>query len=184
MEVILLERIEKLGQVGEVVKVKNGYARNFLIPQGKVLRANNENKALFEAQKADIEKANNEKKTVAEKEAAKVEGKFVVLTRQAGEDGRLYGSVSAKDIAELVSKLGVEVKKGNVSLNEPIKYLGVYAQKVSLHPEVSVNVNINVARSEDEAKEAEKKFLNPVEEKNEEQAFEAPVEENTEAAAE
>ena len=173
MEVILLERVENLGNVGEIVKVKDGYARNFLIPQGKVLRANNENKALFETKKAEIEKANSDKKAAAEKDAKKISDKFVVLIRQAGEDGRLYGSVAARDISDLIKELGVEVSKSQVSLAEPIKYLGVYPQKVSLHAEVPVTVNVNVARSESEAKEAEKLFLNPPKEENNEEAAEA-----------
>jgi len=184
MEVILLERVEKLGNVGDVVNVKNGYARNFLVPQGKVLRATNENKAVFEAKRAEIEKENAKKREAAEKESKKVADKFVVILRQAGEDGRLYGSVSAKDISEAISEnLGLQLERGQIYLNHPIKNLGVYLEKVTLHPEVVVNVNVNVARTAEEAKEAEKEFLNPSKDEKKEDvavAEAAPVVEETE----
>lgn len=177
MEVILLESVEKLGNVGDVVNVKNGYARNFLIPQGKVLRATNENKKEFEARKAEIEKKNAEKREAAEKEAKKIEGKFVTIIRQAGEDGRLYGSVSSRDIAEGIVGLGFEVKRSQISLNQPIKYVGVHVEKLVLHAEVIVDINVNVARSEDEAEQAKKDFLNPKGSKQEEKTEEASKEE-------
>lgn len=165
MEVILIEPVDKLGLVGDVVKVKNGYARNYLIPQGKVLRSNAANKAIFEAKRADIEKENNVKKAAAEKEAAKVNGKFVVIIRQSGDDGRLYGSVAARDIAAATSDLGVEITRNQIPLDKPIKYIGVYPERVVLHPEVIVTLNVNVARSAEEAVEAEKEFLNPTKKK-------------------
>ena len=187
MEVILIERMQNLGQIGDKVEVKNGYARNFLIPQGKVLRATNENKAEFESRKDDIEKQNAEKRSVAEKEAKKISDKFVTLTRQAGDDGRLYGSVSARDVAEIVSSLGVEISRGQISLKQPIKYLGVYPETVALHPEVIVTVNVNVARNEDEAAEAKKEFLNPTKKEEEfvyEEVTEAPEAEASEESPE
>jgi len=173
MEVILLEPVNKLGNAGDIVEVKNGYARNFLIPQGKVLRANNENKAEFEARRAEIEKQNKEKQEVAEKECKKIDNKFVVIIRQAGEDGRLFGSVTAKDIAEALKELfKVEVKRNQVNLNKPIKSLGVYTEDVVIHGNVIAKVNINVSRSDDEAKEAEKEFLNPTKEEKKEASSE------------
>lgn len=175
MEVILLERTHKLGNVGDLVKVKNGYARNFLIPQAKALRATEENKIEFEAKRAQLEKESAEKKKEAEKLSAKLEGKFLVLIRQAGEDGRLYGSVSARDIAEVATKeAGTEVKRSQVAQFSPVKSLGVYAIKIALHSEVVVSVNVNVARSASEAEIAKKEFLNPAKTKaeNEESAEE------------
>ena len=162
MEVILLEPVNKLGNAGDIVEVKNGYARNFLILQGKVLRANNENKAEFEARRADIEKQNKVKQEAAEKEQAKINNKFVVVVRQAGEDGRLFGSVSAKDVADVLqAAYGVEVKRNQINLNKPIKSLGIFTEDVVIHGNVIAKVNINVARSEEEAKDAEKEFLSP-----------------------
>lgn len=162
MEVILLEHVEKLGSVGDCVNVKNGYARNFLLPRGKALRANNENKAIFEQQRASIEAENNKRKAEAEKQAQAINETFVLLIRQAGEDGRLYGSANARDIAGALAEAKiVEVTRNQVSLPDSIKYLGVYPVKISLHPEVSVQVNVNVARSEEEAEDAKKEFLNP-----------------------
>ena len=173
MEVILLEPVNKLGNAGDTVEVKNGYARNFLIPQGKVLRANNENKAEFEARRAEIEKENKVKQEAAEKEQAKINNKFIVVVRQAGEDGRLFGSVAAKDVAEsLKADYGVEVKRNQINLNKPIKYIGVFTEDVVIHGNVVAKVNVNVARSTDEAKEAEKEFLNPS--KKEEKKTEEP----------
>jgi large subunit ribosomal protein L9 len=152
MEVILLERVSKLGHMGEVVKVKEGYARNFLLPRGKALRANDANKAKFEAQRAGLEAKNAEARNGAESEAKKVDGKSFVIIRQAGESGQLYGSVSPRDIAEAASAAtGVAVNRNHVELLSPIKTIGVYTVAVALHPEVSVNVQVNVARSEDEA---------------------------------
>jgi large subunit ribosomal protein L9 len=152
MEVILLERVSKLGHMGEVVKVKEGYARNFLLPRGKALRANDANKAKFEAQRATLEAKNADARKGAEAEAKKVDGKSFVIIRQAGESGQLYGSVSPRDIAEAASAAtGVAVNRNHVELLNPIKTIGVYSVALALHPEVSVNVQVNVARSEDEA---------------------------------
>jgi len=152
MEVILLERVSKLGHMGEVVKVKEGYARNFLLPRGKALRANDANKAKFEAQRATLEAKNADARKGAEAEAKKVDGKSFVIIRQAGESGQLYGSVSPRDIAEAASvATGVAVNRNHVELLSPIKTIGIYTVAVALHPEVSVNVQVNVARSEDEA---------------------------------
>ncbi len=152
MEVILLERVSKLGHMGEVVKVKEGYARNFLLPRGKALRANEANKAKFEAQRTSLEAKNAEARKGAESEATKVDGKSFIIIRQAGESGQLYGSVSPRDIAEAASAAtGVAVNRNHVELLSPIKTIGIYTVAVALHPEVSVNVQVNVARSEDEA---------------------------------
>ncbi len=152
MEVILLERVSKLGHMGEVVKVKEGYARNFLLPRGKALRANEANKAKFEAQRATLEARNADARKGAEAEAKKVDGKTFVIIRQAGESGQLYGSVSPRDIADAASAAtGVAVHRNNVELLSPIKAIGIHTVAVALHPEVSVNVQVNVARSEDEA---------------------------------
>lgn len=161
MEVILLQRVEKLGNVGDIVNVKNGYARNFLIPTGKVLRATNENKVEFERRKSQIEQENSAKREVAEKEAKKIEGKFITIIRQAGDDGRLYGSVSARDISDEASKLGVEINRSQVSLSKPIKAVGVHAERIFIHPEVAANINIIIARTEDESAELKREFLNP-----------------------
>lgn len=151
MEVILLERIEKLGQMGEVVKVKDGYARNFLLPRKKALRATEANKKVFEAQRAQLEAQNLARKGEAEKVAAKMQGLSVTLLRQAGDSGQLYGSVSARDIAEAVTEAGFSINRNQVNLTAPIKTVGVSAVAVTLHPEVSVEVKVNVARSEAEA---------------------------------
>jgi large subunit ribosomal protein L9 len=162
MEVILLERNANLGNVGDLVAVKNGYARNFLLPQGKALRATEQNKQEFEERKAQIEKENISKKNDAEKSSGKVNGQFVVLVRQAGEDGRLYGSVSSKDISDAASGVsGLEIKRSQVVQFTPIKALGIHTVKISLHPEVVVSVHVNVARTAGEAEIAKKEFLNP-----------------------
>jgi large subunit ribosomal protein L9 len=151
MEVILLERVEKLGQMGEVVKVKDGYARNFLLPRKKALRATESNKKVFETQRAQLVAQNLAKKGEAEKVAAKMVGLSVALLRQAGDSGQLFGSVSARDIAEAVTAAGFTLGRGQVSLTAPIKTVGVTAVTVVLHPEVTVEVKVNVARSEAEA---------------------------------
>jgi large subunit ribosomal protein L9 len=161
MQVILLERLGRLGKVGDVVNVKDGYARNFLIPQGKVLRATNENKKSFEARRSEIEKENADKRAIAEKEAVKIEGKFVVITRQAGDDGRLYGSVTSRDIAEAANAMGLKIERTQIALQNPIKAIGVYPQKIVLHAEVSTNINVNIARSAEEAEAAKAEYLNP-----------------------
>ena len=151
MEVILLERVEKLGQMGDIVKVKPGYARNFLLPRAKALRATEANKAHFEAQRAQLEANNLKLREEADAVATKLNGLSVTLIRQAGEAGQLYGSVNARDIATEVTAAGFTVTRNQVKLADPIKTLGLFDVSVSLHPEVSVTVTANVARSEDEA---------------------------------
>lgn len=156
MEVILLERIEKLGQMGEVVKVKPGYARNFLLPQKKALRASKDNLAYFEKQRAQLEAVNLKRREEAETVAEKMDGLKVLMVRQAGEGGQLYGSVSGRDVADAIKEAGFTVERRQVNLDTPIKTLGAYPIRVSLHPEVSVTVTITVARSQEEAERAAK----------------------------
>ncbi len=151
MEVILLERVEKLGAIGDVVKVKNGFARNYLLPRKKALRANDANRKLFETQRAQIEADNAARRSDAEKASKGVEGKSVQLIRQASNVGHLYGSVSARDIAEALEGVGAKVAKSQVVLDRPIKAIGMHEVKVALHPEVAVTVKVNVARSPEEA---------------------------------
>ncbi|NUT01360.1 MAG: 50S ribosomal protein L9 [Sphingomonas sp.] len=151
MEVILLERVEKLGGIGDVVNVKNGFARNYLLPNKKALRANESNRKVFEANRAKIEADNAERRTDAEKAAKGVDGKTVKLIRQASNTGQLYGSVSARDIVEALEGEGAKVTKSQVVLDRPIKNIGVHEVKVALHPEVAVTVKVNVARSPEEA---------------------------------
>ena len=152
MEVILLERVEKLGAIGDVVTVKNGFARNFLLPRNKALRANEANRKLFEANRSKIEADNAERRTAAEGHAKDVDGKQVVLIRQASNTGQLYGSVSVRDIVDaLVEDGAANITKAMVELERPIKSLGLFDVKVKLHPEVVVTVQVNVARSPDEA---------------------------------
>ncbi len=151
MEVILLERVENLGQMGDVVNVKPGFARNFLLPQKKALRANDANKKVFEQQRVDLEARNLERKTEAEAAAAKINGSSFVVIRQASETGVLYGSVSTRDIAEAASSDGVKIERAQVRLLKPLKSLGVFGVRIVLHPEVDASVDINIARSEDEA---------------------------------
>ncbi len=151
MEVILLERVEKLGGIGDVVKVKNGFARNYLLPNKKALRANEANRKVFESNRARIEEENAHKRSDAEKGAKDVEGKTVKLIRQASNVGHLYGSVSARDIVEALEGVGAKVTKSQVVLDRPIKAIGVHEIKVALHPEVAVTVKVNVARSPEEA---------------------------------
>jgi large subunit ribosomal protein L9 len=151
IELILLERVEKLGQMGERVKVKPGFARNFLLPQKKALRATNENLAYFESQRAQLEANNLQRRTEASKIGEKIEGLTVVIIRQAGESGQLYGSVSARDIADAVTGAGFTIEKRQVVLDRSIKTLGLHDLKVILHPEVSATVRANVAQSVEEA---------------------------------
>jgi large subunit ribosomal protein L9 len=151
MEVILLERVEKLGGIGDVVTVKNGFARNFLLPNKKALRANEANRKVFEANRSKIESDNADRRSDAEKASKDVDGKTVKLIRQASNTGQLYGSVSARDIVEALDAEGAKVSKNQVVLNRPIKNIGVHDVKVALHPEVSVTVKVNVARSPEEA---------------------------------
>jgi large subunit ribosomal protein L9 len=151
MEVILLERIAKLGQMGEVVRVKDGYARNFLLPSGKALRANEANKKKFEAQRAQLEARNLELRSEAQKVSEKIDGSTYIIIRQAGETGQLYGSVSTRDIADVVGANGVSVNRNQVALMTPIKTLGLHKIPVHLHPEVEAHITVNVARSPEEA---------------------------------
>jgi large subunit ribosomal protein L9 len=151
MKVVLLERVESLGAIGDVVAVKPGFARNFLLPQSKALRATDANMKLFETQRAEIEARNAQARVAAGGVAEKLEGQSFVLIRQAGESGQLYGSVSARDIADAAVEGGFKVDRAQVALDTPIKALGVHPIKVRLHPEVVVTVSVNVARSADEA---------------------------------
>jgi large subunit ribosomal protein L9 len=151
MDVILLERISKLGQMGETVKVKAGFARNFLLPQGKALRANEANKKKFEGQRAQLEARNLERKNEAQKIADQLDGKTFVVVRSAGETGQPYGSVSTRDISEIVTAEGFSVGRNQVELNQPIKTIGLTNVAIALHPEVEVTITLNIARSADEA---------------------------------
>jgi large subunit ribosomal protein L9 len=151
VELILLQRVEKLGQMGDVVKVKPGYARNFLLPQKKALRASKDNRAKFEQQRVQLEAQNIKRREEAERVAERVGGLSVVIIRQAGESGSLYGSVSARDIAEGATAGGLSISRSQVILETPIKTLGLSKVRVSLHPEVSIPVTVNVARSPEEA---------------------------------
>ena len=151
MEVILLERVEKLGAIGDVVKVKDGFARNYLLPRKKALRANEANRKVFEANRAMIEEDNAARRSDAEKASKGVDGKTVQLIRQASNTGQLYGSVSARDIVDALEAEGAHVTKSQVVLDRPIKAIGMHEIKVALHPEVSVTVKVNVARSPEEA---------------------------------
>jgi large subunit ribosomal protein L9 len=151
MQVILLERIAKLGQMGDTVKVRDGYARNFLLPQGKALRANKANLERFENERAQLEARNLERKSEAEAVASKLDGEALVMIRSAGETGQLYGSVSTRDIAEGLTAGGFSVGRSQVELRTPIKTIGLHSVVIQLHPEVEVGVSVNVARSEDEA---------------------------------
>ncbi|MEZ5654379.1 MAG: 50S ribosomal protein L9 [Sphingobium sp.] len=152
MEIILLERIEKLGAIGDIVTVRDGYARNYLLPNKKALRSNAANKAVFDANRARIEEENAARRTTAEKEAGSVEGHQIVLIRQSSNSGQLYGSVAVRDIVEALHADGHEVvSKAMVVLERPIKTLGVFDVRVNLHPEVAVTIQVNVARSPEEA---------------------------------
>lgn len=150
-EVILLQRVEHLGQMGDVVKVRPGYARNFLLPQGKAIRANEANRSRFDRERAQLEAQNIKRREEAERLSERMEGLAVILIRQAGDSGSLYGSVSPRDVSEAVTEAGFTVSRQQVSLSHPIKSLGLYEVTVALHPEVSVPVIVNVARSAEEA---------------------------------
>ncbi|PZQ83356.1 MAG: 50S ribosomal protein L9 [Ancylobacter novellus] len=188
MEVILLERVAKLGQIGEIVRVKDGFARNFLLPAGKALRATKENKTRFEAMKSQLEARNLELKAEAAKVGEKLAGTIVALVRQAGETGQLYGSVSTRDIADALTNAGFSVARSQIVLNHPIKTIGVHDVPVSLHPEVEVNIRANVARSPEEAeRQARGEDLTVVRDDEDEEVFEETAEESdedTEADAE
>ena len=151
MEVILLERVEKLGQIGDVVTVKDGYARNFLLPNKKALRSNNANRKVFEANKARIVADNETRRGEAETASKDIDGKSVTLIRQASNTGQLYGSVAVRDIIEALEADGAKVLKNQIVLDKPIKAIGLYQVRVQLHPEVAVTVKVNVARSPEEA---------------------------------
>lgn len=151
MEVILLERVEKLGHIGDVVKVKDGFARNFLLPRKKALRANEANRKIFEANRERIETENATRRVEAEKESKTLEGVSVTLIRQASNVGQLYGSVAVRDLVDVLTAEGHKVNKAQIVLDRPIKAIGVYEVRVALHPEVTVTVKVNVARSPEEA---------------------------------
>jgi large subunit ribosomal protein L9 len=151
MEVILLERVGKLGQMGDVVRVKDGFARNFLLPRGKALRATADNKARFAGMKVELQAKNLELKGEAGKVASKIDGKTYVVIRQASEGGQLFGSVSTRDIAALLKADGGDIGRGQVSLNAPIKAIGQYKVPLAIHPEVEISITVTVARSQDEA---------------------------------
>jgi large subunit ribosomal protein L9 len=151
MQVILLERISKLGQMGDTVKVKDGFGRNFLLPQGKALRANEANKKKFEGQRAQLEARDLERKSEAQKIADQLDGKTFVVVRSAGETGQLYGSVSARDVSDILTAEGFSVGRNQVELNQPIKAIGLTNIAIALHPEVEVTITLNIARSADEA---------------------------------
>jgi large subunit ribosomal protein L9 len=172
IELILLERVEKLGQMGQLVKVKPGFARNYLLPQKKAMRATKENLAFFETQRAQLEANNLQRRTEATEVGGKLEGVTVVIIRQAGESGQLYGSVSARDIAEAVTEAGFTIERHQVVLDRPIKSLGLHPVRVVLHPEVSVTVTANVAQSAEEA-EMQAKGIDPLRLRDEEDEEEA-----------
>jgi len=151
MEIVLLERVQHLGQMGDVVKVRDGYARNFLLPQKKALRATKDNLVQFEKTRAQLEARNLERRQEAEAVGVKLKGQSFIIVRSAGETGHLYGSVSGRDIADVVTAGGVSVSRGQISLERPIKTVGLHPVKVVLHAEVIVDITINVARSQDEA---------------------------------
>jgi large subunit ribosomal protein L9 len=165
MEVILLERVVKLGQMGEVVRVKDGFARNFLLPRGKALRANEANRKRFEGQRAQLEARNLEQKSEAGKVAEKLDGQSFIIIRQAGETGHLYGSVSTRDIADVISAGGFSVHRNQVAISLPIKTLGLHVVPMHLHPEVEAKITVNVARSPEEAeRQAKGETITTVEE--------------------
>ena len=151
MQVILLERVEKLGQMGDEVRVKDGFARNFLLPKKKALRANKANREYFQTQKAKLEAHNQERKKDADAIAKKLDGKSFLLIRQAGDRGQLYGSVTPRDVATIINAKGFSIDRHQVQISQAIKSIGLFTLPVVLHPEVKVNITINVARSEDEA---------------------------------
>ena len=168
VDLILLERVDKLGQMGQIVKVKPGYARNYLLPQKKALRATKDNLAYFETQRAQLEANNLHRKSEASEVGTKLEGLTVVIIRQAGESGQLYGSVAARDIAEAVTKAGFTVDKRQIVLERPIKTLGLHRLRVMLHPEIGVTITANVAQSEDGAR-MQAAGIDPLRERDEEE---------------
>lgn len=175
-EVILLQRVDHLGQMGDVVKVRPGYARNFLLPQGKAIRANEANRSRFDRERAQLEAQNIKRREEAERLSERMDGLAVILIRQAGDSGSLYGSVSPRDVAEAVTEAGFTISRQQVSLAHPIKSLGLYEVKVSLHPEVTVPVIVNVARSAEEAERQARGEATSVEEEAELAGDEAVIE--------
>ncbi len=169
MEIILLEHVDKLGKMGDKVEVKNGYARNYLLRQNKALRATEANIAYFEKQRAELEAHNKELFDIATKKAEELKGFSAVIIRQAAETGQLYGSVTMRDVANAINEGGFELERRYVSLDKPIKYLGVYQVQLKLHPEVSQTILVNVARTADEARKQAKAYSNETE-------VQAPVE--------
>ena len=182
VELILLERVEKLGQMGQLVRVKPGFARNYLLPQKKALRATKENLAYFESRRAQLEATNLERRSEATEVGGKLEGLSVVVIRQAGESGQLYGSVSARDIAEAVTEAGFTIEKSQVVLERPIKNLGMHPVRLVLHPEVSVTITANVAQSAEEA-DMQAKGIDPLRRRDEEEEESARSEEAPTATA-
>jgi large subunit ribosomal protein L9 len=174
VDLILLQRVEKLGQMGQIVKVKPGFARNYLLPQKKAMRATKENLAYFETQRAQLEANNLKRKSEAGEVAEKMEGLTVVLIRQAGESGQLYGSVAARDIAEQVTAAGFTVDKQQIVLERPIKTLGLHPLRVMLHPEVGVTVTANVAQSEEGAR-MQAAGINPLEQRDDDEEAASPA---------
>jgi large subunit ribosomal protein L9 len=182
MDVILLERVAKLGQMGEVVRVKDGFARNFLLPRGKALRATKENRTKFEAMKVQLEARNIELKGEAEGVGTKLNGQSFVVVRQASETGQLYGSVSPRDLVAILTGGGFTVSRGQIALNTPIKTIGLHTVPIALHPEVEVSITINVARSAEEAERiargedviARREEVEPIETGSAEEFFENP----------
>ena len=175
MQIILLERIEKLGQMGDIVTVKPGFARNYLLPQKKALRANKANMAVFENQRAQLEAENLKRRDEAEAVSAKVDGLRIIIIRQAGDSGQLYGSVASRDVAESVTKAGTSVARSQIVLDRPIKTLGLHDIRIRLLPEVTVGIVLNVARSEAEAElqESAGRFVSVEEQQNASDAAEA-----------
>lgn len=185
MEVILMERVEKLGQMGDIVSVKPGYARNFLLPQRKALRATKGNLERFDNQRVQLEADNLERRQEAEKVSEKLQGLTVILTRQAGENGQLYGSVNSKDLAQAATGAGVTVERRQIILDKVIKSLGLHPVRVQLHPEVTVEIIANVARSDEEAKAQAKtgRMVSADELREADEAQEAEIEAVVEAVA-
>ncbi|ACI52770.1 ribosomal protein L9 [Gluconacetobacter diazotrophicus PA1 5] len=184
VELILLQRVENLGQMGDVVKVKPGYARNFLLPQGKAIRANALNRERFERERVQLEALNLKRREEAERLSERMHGLSVVLIRQAGDSGSLYGSVTTRDIAEAATAAGLTVARTQVILENPIKQLGLYDVRVALHPEVSIPVTVNVARSEEEAERQARGEEIGVEKEEPSGFVEEALEETVEAPAE
>ncbi len=181
MDVILLERIEKLGQMGDTVKVKPGFARNYLLPQKKALRATKDNQVRFETQRVQLEAQNLQRREEAQAVAAKLDGLSILIIRQAGEGGMLYGSVSGRDVADAIKEAGFTIERRQVALDHPIKSLGTAQVRVSLHPEVTVVVKVTVARSQEEAERVARAAAEHTEAAVEEVEEEVEVEETAEA---